>query len=198
MILLATSGPAGVLGLPQQTVLWLLLSTVVTYVGDMAFFRSTQYIGVARGLPIANAYPLVSVLLAITLLGEPLGLAAGGWYGADPGGGLSRRPPARGDAEGQPAGRAGGAAPGVGLAAGAAFTWGLGVICDRLALQGQQVDLVGAAFLRLVAGSTFLFLLARRAPSSRPGSAWRPASTWLCCWSPSFAARARRCCGSLP
>ncbi|MHB1134353.1 MAG: DMT family transporter [Chloroflexota bacterium] len=164
VLLLAGSGPAGLLGLPQHTVLWLILSTVITYLGDMAFFRSTQYIGVSRGLPIANCYPLVSVVLAITLLGEAWGwrlllgtglILAGAYLVARP-----RRPlPSASLPSGPAAGRLG-----VSLAAGAAFAWGLGVICDRMAMQGQAIDVVAAALLRLGAGATFLFLLARSRP----------------------------------
>lgn len=164
-ILLAAGGPAGLFGLPLQTALWLGASTILTVpIGDSLFYRSCQYIGVARGLPIANAFPLVSVVLAVLLLGEPASwrlavgtvLILGGAY-------LVARPRGAGLKANLPA-DPGARRTGVLLALGAALAWGVGVVADRMAMQAQSVDLVGAACLRLTCAAAFLFLFARRQP----------------------------------
>ena len=48
-------------------------------IGDTAFFESIRRLGVARAMPIAGCHPLVTGLLAVAILGEPLtnGLIAG-------------------------------------------------------------------------------------------------------------------------
>ncbi len=163
VVLLVFSGPAGLLGLPQQTIIWLAASTIITVpIGDSLFFMSCQHIGVARGLPIANAYPLVSVVLAVAFLGEAaswrlaLGtvLILGGAY-------LVARPRA-GEAKASLA--AGARRTGVLLGVGASLAWGVGVIADKIAMQAQSIDLAGAAFLRLACAAVFLFVFARRQP----------------------------------
>ena len=54
----------------------LLLVSVLTgfAVGDTAFFEAMRRIGVARASPIAGCHPLVTALLAVVLLGEPITL----------------------------------------------------------------------------------------------------------------------------
>src|SRR3954467_1338471 len=44
-------------------------------IGDTAFFESMRRIGVARAAPIAGCHPLVTALLAVAFLGEPITLA---------------------------------------------------------------------------------------------------------------------------
>jgi drug/metabolite transporter (DMT)-like permease len=165
VVLLVLPGPAGVLGLPQQTVVWLVASTILTVpIGDSLFFMSCQHIGVARGLPIANAYPLVSVLLAVAFLGEvanwrlALGtilILSGAYLVARPRGGETK-------ANLLLAARS--RRTGVLLAVGASLAWGVGVIADKVAMQAPSIDLVGAAFLRLACAAIFLFIFARRQP----------------------------------
>src|SRR5688572_5891693 len=55
----------------------LLLISVLTgfAIGDTAFFESMRQIGVARAAPIAGCHPLVTALLAVLFLGEPVTLA---------------------------------------------------------------------------------------------------------------------------
>jgi len=43
--------------------------------GDTAFFEAMRRIGVARAAPIAGCHPLVTALLAVAFLGEPITLA---------------------------------------------------------------------------------------------------------------------------
>lgn len=162
--LLALKGLGSLLDLPPAAALWLVLTTLVMVaVGDSLFYLSCQYIGVARSSPIANGYPLVSVVLAILLLGEPatwrLGAGTvlvllGAYLVARPGGVKSAVAPAEATAR----------RTGVTLAVAACLAWGLGAIFDRMAMQVPGVDLVGAATLRLLCGTLFLFLLARTRP----------------------------------
>src|SRR3954469_25691449 len=44
-------------------------------IGDPAFFAPMRRIGVARAAPIAGCHPLVTALLAVAFLGEPITLA---------------------------------------------------------------------------------------------------------------------------
>jgi len=61
--------------------LGLLFASVLTgfAVGDTAFFEAMRRIGVARAAPVAGSHPLVTALLAVAFLGEPvtLGLLLG-------------------------------------------------------------------------------------------------------------------------
>jgi drug/metabolite transporter (DMT)-like permease len=60
---------AGALGM-------LIISVLTGFtVGDTAFFESMRRIGVARAAPIAGCHPLVTALLAVAFLGEPITLA---------------------------------------------------------------------------------------------------------------------------
>lgn len=59
------------------TALGLLLLSVLTgfALGDTCFFESMRRIGVARAAPIAGCHPLVTALLAVIFLAEPVTLA---------------------------------------------------------------------------------------------------------------------------
>jgi drug/metabolite transporter (DMT)-like permease len=60
---------------PLSTWLWLLGSTLCSMVvGDSMFFLAAARIGVARALPIASAFPLLTTLGAVVLLNEVLTL----------------------------------------------------------------------------------------------------------------------------
>ena len=51
----------------------LVVSTILGIgIGDTAFFASMKRLGVSRAMPIASSYPLVTALLAVPLLGEPV------------------------------------------------------------------------------------------------------------------------------
>jgi drug/metabolite transporter (DMT)-like permease len=67
---LARTDPGAVTG----TDLALLLGSVFAGfgIGDTAFFESMRRLGVARAMPIAGCHPLVTALLAVGLLGEPV------------------------------------------------------------------------------------------------------------------------------
>jgi drug/metabolite transporter (DMT)-like permease len=163
-LLLALRGPQGLLGLPPTAALWLAVTTLIMVaVGDSLFYVSCQYIGVARASPIANSYPLVSVLLAVLLLGEPASwrlvaatvlVLLGAFLVARPSGAQSARPAAEATA----------ARTGLTLSILACLAWGAGAISDRLAMQVPDVDLLGAGAFRLLCGTVFLFVLARTRP----------------------------------
>ncbi|MBI3941916.1 MAG: DMT family transporter, partial [Chloroflexi bacterium] len=60
--------------IPLVTVAVLLLSTLLGQIlGDTLFYRSLATLGVVRTMPIANAFPLITTTLAVTILHEPLG-----------------------------------------------------------------------------------------------------------------------------
>ncbi|MSP12061.1 MAG: EamA family transporter [Chloroflexi bacterium] len=60
--------------IPAQTWGILLLSTLLgQIIGDTLFYRSVATLGVARTMPIVNAFPLITTILAVTILHEPLG-----------------------------------------------------------------------------------------------------------------------------
>jgi drug/metabolite transporter (DMT)-like permease len=60
----------------STTALALLLISVLTgfAIGDTAFFEAMRRIGVARAAPVAGCHPLVTALLAVAFLGEPVTL----------------------------------------------------------------------------------------------------------------------------
>jgi DME family drug/metabolite transporter len=79
-MLVAYALPAGLFGrilaAEPQAFAWLLgsaLSSIV--VGDSIYFLASTRIGVARALPIASSFPLLTTLGAVTLLGEAFTVA---------------------------------------------------------------------------------------------------------------------------
>ncbi|HEY0581439.1 MAG TPA: DMT family transporter [Chloroflexota bacterium] len=75
-LLVAYAAPTGAidraLQAPQAAWLWLIGSTLSSIViGDSLYFMAAARIGVARALPIASAFPLLSTLGAVLLLNEP-------------------------------------------------------------------------------------------------------------------------------
>jgi drug/metabolite transporter (DMT)-like permease len=79
LLLAGYAWPTGALdrALNAPPVAWLLLlgSTLCSMaVGDSLYFLAAARIGVARALPIASAFPLLSTLGAVLLLHEPLSL----------------------------------------------------------------------------------------------------------------------------
>jgi drug/metabolite transporter, DME family len=74
-LLAAYAWPEGALeralGAPRETWLWLLGSTLCSMVvGDSLYFLAASRIGVARALPIASSFPLLTTIGAVLLLGE--------------------------------------------------------------------------------------------------------------------------------
>jgi DME family drug/metabolite transporter len=74
-LLLVYAWPSGVLGqvasAEPQVLGWLLGSTLCSIViGDSLYFLAAARIGVARALPVASSFPLLTTLGAVTLLGE--------------------------------------------------------------------------------------------------------------------------------
>lgn len=79
-LLVVYAAPTGALGraLATPPSAWLLLlgSTVCSIViGDSVYFLAAARIGVARALPIASSFPLLTTLGAVLLLAEPPSLA---------------------------------------------------------------------------------------------------------------------------
>jgi drug/metabolite transporter (DMT)-like permease len=137
---------------------FLLVSTVLGIgLGDTAFFESIRRLGVARAMPIASSYPLVTGVLAVWLLGETLTLglvvgmvivALGVWLltseGAEAiGGGLSSRE----------------VTVGIGLAAIAALGWAISAIAVRPAM--ETMDVLLASTLRMPIAAVALILIGR-------------------------------------
>ncbi len=78
-LLAAYAWPQGALGrvleAPPVAWLWLLGSTLCSMViGDSLYFLAASRIGVARALPIASSFPLLTTLGAVVLLDEVLTL----------------------------------------------------------------------------------------------------------------------------
>jgi drug/metabolite transporter (DMT)-like permease len=140
--------------------LGLLLVSVLTgfAVGDTAFYESMRRIGVARAAPIAGCHPLVTALLAVVLLAEPVTVAllvgivvigVGVWLiTTDRAVGL--------------AGRAIGAEMlvGVTLALVAAVGWAASTVMVRPAL--DEIDVMTASTIRLPFATVVLLLAAMR------------------------------------
>ena len=129
-------------------------------IGDTAFFESIRRLGVARAMPIAGCHPLVTGLLAVALIGEPLtgGLVAGVvvvsvgvWLVTTDGIDAARA---------QPLGQRD-LAVGVGLALTAAVGWSIATVMVRPAL--ATIDPILASTLRLPFAAVIMLLAASRA-----------------------------------
>lgn len=138
----------------------LLLVSVLTgfAVGDTAFFESMRRIGVARASPIAGCHPLVTALLAVTFLGEPVTLmlvlaivviSVGVWLITTD----RVVPPAH-------PGVGSGMVLGVSLALVAAVGWSASTVLVRPAL--EEVDPIVASTIRLPFATLVLVVAAQR------------------------------------
>ena len=138
----------------------LLLISVLTgfAIGDTAFFESMRRIGVARAAPIAGCHPLVTALLAVAFLAEPVTVAlvigvvvigVGVWLITT-------------DRTVAPAGRAVGSGMlvGVVLALVAAVGWAASTVLVRPAL--REVDAMVASTIRLPFATLVLLVAAMR------------------------------------
>ena len=186
------------------TALGLLVASTVLGIGigDTAFFASIKRLGVSRAMPIAGSYPLLTALLAVSLLGEPITWALvagmvlvgiGIWLvtGAAEGNGVDA---ARGDHI---------AAVGLLLAAVAAVGWAGSAIAVRPALESVDVLLATTIRLPIAAALLVLFGRARRAQRhalklGRPTIGWTGlaglltvASTTLFLWAVALVGSAR-------
>ena len=152
-------------------VLGLLLASVFLGMGlgDSFYFQALRLVGVVRAQPIAMSYPLISAVLAVLVLGEPLTvisalgivLVVAGVYAvaaAQVPAGQARQPLAPGTLR-----------TGVLFALAAAGCLALGTIFLRPA--ASQVDPWVAATIRLCGASVFLLVYtARRLPAAREAS----------------------------
>ncbi|MHB1133018.1 MAG: DMT family transporter [Chloroflexota bacterium] len=149
LLVLAFSGRLGELTtLPAGTIVAILGSGIAGQaIGDALFVGAAKLIGASRALPIAGSSPLLTVVLAIVLLGEempPLALTGavivivGVYFLAVPVNPFRQRPRA-GDALDR---------RGVLLALAAAICWTVSTLILRAGL--GEVDLVAANSLRLV------------------------------------------------
>lgn len=142
-------------GMPLGNLAGLVISGILGQaMGDAFFVRSMKMIGASRALPISSINPLLTLVLAILLLGEritPLSMAgallvlSGIYLLAFPYGPLGRMRDLLGSAD----------RGGIALALAAALCWSISTIIVKQALEG--VDLLAAACVRM--GTAFLLLM---------------------------------------
>lgn len=138
----------------------LLFISVLTgfAVGDTAFFEAMRRIGVARAAPVAGSHPLVTAVLAVIFLGEPVTLTlllgvvvigVGVWLITT-------------DRVVAPLSHGGGdqVLVGVGLALVAAVGWAASTVLVRPAL--QEIDAMAASTIRLPFAALVLVVAAQR------------------------------------
>src|SRR5947209_4105249 len=75
-LIVLAAGEVGLLALVPTSALGSLIGSVLIgmAVGDSLNIRAMHAIGVARAMPISSTYPLLTAILAVLLLGEPLPL----------------------------------------------------------------------------------------------------------------------------
>jgi drug/metabolite transporter, DME family len=140
----------------------LLIASLVAglAIGDTLYFAAIARIGVARALPISMGYPVLTAALAVTLLGEPIGLVSALGMGATLVGVYLVARPERGQAaEHASAGRAYGV--GIAMAVAAAVGWSVSAVLLGPAL--EHVDVWTASAIRAPLAGLVLWLLAARA-----------------------------------
>jgi drug/metabolite transporter (DMT)-like permease len=154
----------------------LLLGSVVLGmgIGDTAFFESIRRLGVARAMPIASSYPLLTALIAVPTLGESITLplvggivivSLGVWLLTSEGSQATAARPAD-------------FMPGVLLAVVAALGWSLSSILVRPAL--HTVDVVLATSIRTPMAAVMLLLVGRLRVAKTPFPRLsRSAAIWM-------------------
>lgn len=155
--------------IPQAAFLYLMLSALIGIaIGDTIYLRALKLINVTVAFPIAqSAWPLLTLILAVLFLGEPITWSLGlgtalvlvGVYLIVAPGRKARFPFAMAPSE-----RKG---LGIGLMLIASALWAISISCLKLGLQG--VSLILANGLRLPAASLallFLILLQNPNPQS--------------------------------
>ncbi|HEY3107489.1 MAG TPA: DMT family transporter [Chloroflexota bacterium] len=159
LVLLALGRLADVLAVPGAALGGLFGSVLFGMaLGDSLHIRAMHAIGVSRAMPISSSYPLVTTLLAVVWLGEPvtpamvLGvtLIVAGVY-------LVASPPRRVDGAG---GDTAATRPGVLLALAASLCWATSTVMVRPAL--DQIDPLLANAIRLPAAFLVLALTVLR------------------------------------
>lgn len=169
---LALRDARDLLGLPPRAVAILLVSVLLNMVlGDLFQYAAITRLGIALAMPIAAAYPLVTLLIATATLGEaPTAREALGTLLVI-GGVILVALPRRALAEGGGAGRHPGDAPAAGHWAGVALALASAVciagatVLTRIAL--RDLDIIAANMLRLPFGAILcagIALTQRRRP----------------------------------
>lgn len=168
LIFLATRSPADLAQLPRDALLALVAAVFcgLTF-GDALSYRAMLLIGMGRAFPIANTYPLVTVLIAVTWLGETVGLAEIAGCLVTVVGVTLVALPARGRIEAALDRRT--FATGLAMAAGASVLWAGSNSFLRLAMDG--IDPITGNALRLPAATLVAWLMARRSQPAPP--LWR-------------------------
>lgn len=166
LILLLTwpifSGPRAI---PMYAVAFLMISLILGFgMGDTLYFKAIRYIGVSRAAPITTSYPMVTAILAVPLLGEPINLAVSagiiltliGVY-------VVGRP--REEETVYPT-SASSYWRGIGAAAATALCWAGAAVALRPAL--FEIDVTTANAIRMPFAATFLWFLAWRSKAIPP------------------------------
>lgn len=143
-------------GMPPGNVAGLVVSGILGQaMGDAFFVRSMKVIGTSRALPISSINPLITLILAVLLLGERITLLSlagallvlsGIYLLAFPYGPLGRMRDLLASAD----------RGGITMALAAALCWSISTIILKQALEG--VDLLAAACVRM--STAFLLMLA--------------------------------------
>lgn len=167
-VLLLTPNPARVLTAPAAAVLALLVSVIVGLVfGDTLNFRSMMLIGLARSFPISGSFPLFTLVLASTFLGEAVGWREVLGCLVTLGGVMLVAMPSK--ADGRPALDRRTNLIGVGLALAAAVMWAASSTIVKVGL--NEVDVIAANALRLPVATVVLLAMAAR--GGRVVAPWR-------------------------
>jgi len=147
---------ATLLSLNRYVVLMLVLSVLLLIaIGDTAYFKAQNYVGVSRAFPITNLTPLLTLFLAHALLGEPLTetilvgvlFIMGGIYF------ITQSPKNELSAHSEDGHRQ----VGFGLALLAAISWSFGILALKVAL--GEISSISANSVRYVFAILFLFLM---------------------------------------
>ena len=154
--------------IPLTALALLVVSLLVGLgLGDSLYFAAIPRIGVARALPISMSYPVLTALLAVVLLREPIGPLSAVGIGATLAGVYLVASPARGaepERTSEPAAYWGGVA----MAVAAAVSWSISTVALGPAL--AQVDVWTASAIRMPLVGGVLWLVAARA-GDLPGRA---------------------------
>jgi drug/metabolite transporter (DMT)-like permease len=172
VVFLVLRRPGDLFALPGRAVAVLLASVLLNMVlGDIFQFSAMRRLGVALAMPIASSYPLVTVLIAVPILGEPFTLRAVAGAVLVVGGVVLVVLPRRAlDATGTPhhVAPVTGYWVGVALALAASVCLAVANILTRVAL--RDLDVVTANMLRLPFGAVLCALIGtvqRRQPPWR-------------------------------
>jgi drug/metabolite transporter (DMT)-like permease len=160
-IFLATRSLTVLTEVPREALLALLAAVLcgLTF-GDTLSYRAMLLIGMGRAFPIANTYPIVTVIIAVTWLGETVGPTEIAGCLVTVVGVTLVALPAHGHAE--PAIDRRAYLTGLAMAGGAAVLWAGSNSFLRVAM--DSIDPITGNTLRLPAATLIAWLIARRAP----------------------------------